>query len=165
MRITVCFALLVVLSTATLAQAPPSSVLILTDRTKALTPFQQSMVEVEKAFLAAVDRGDRQYVEHAVAQDFMAVDSNGSTAGRADLVESVRPSTTPKTGKEEKPILYFFEVVPLNDSAAVVSYDAVRPGDHPRYVHISHTWVRQDGQWTLKFSQSTPNIWSAADLD
>lgn len=165
MKTVICLALLVVLPAAALAQTQPSSVVVLTERGKTFTAFQQSMIEAEKAFLTAVERGDRQYVEHAVAQDFLAVDSNGSTSNRADLIESVRPSTVPKTGKEEKPILYFFEVVPLNDSAAVVSYDAVRPGDHPRYVHISDTWVKQEGQWTLKFSQSTPNIWSAADLD
>jgi hypothetical protein len=169
MKTSVCSAIVFCLvAAAAFAQTQPSSAPSSADsslQAKSLTPFQQSIIEVQKAFLAAEERGDRQYVDRAVAQDFMAIDSNGSTADRADLVESVRPSPPHKQAKEEKPILYFFNVIPLNDNAAVVSYNAVRPGDYPRYVHVSNTWVKENGDWKLKFAQSTPNIWSAADLD
>jgi hypothetical protein len=30
---------------------------------------------------------------------------------------------------------------------------------------LSDTWVKQGGQWKLKFQQSTLNLWSSHDLD
>jgi hypothetical protein len=127
------------------------------------TPFAQSLLEVEQAFLAALDRGDAAYVKNAVADDFVGVGSNGDSSGKKDMLEDLHARKP--GGDQERPILYFFEVVPLNEGAAVVTYDAVRPGERPRYVHVSNTWVKQGGQWKLMFEQETPNLWSALDTD
>jgi hypothetical protein len=56
-------------------------------------------------------------------------------------------------------------VVTLNDDSAVVAYNLIVPGEHPRYRHMSDTWARIGGRWKLKFRQITPNLWSANDLD
>ena len=128
-----------------------------------LTPLAQKLLDTENAFLAALGRGDAQYVKNAVAEDFVGVGSNGDSGGKKDMLEDLQPAK-PASDKE-RPILYFFEVVPLNEGAAVVTYDAVRPGDHPRYVHVSDTWAKQGDQWKLKFEQETPNLWSALDTD
>jgi hypothetical protein len=56
------------------------------------------------------------------------------------------------------------QVVPLNENAAIVTWNEIDPGSTPKYVHLSAVWVKQDGQWKLKFQQSTPNVWSAYDL-
>ncbi|MBZ5596794.1 MAG: nuclear transport factor 2 family protein [Acidobacteriia bacterium] len=128
-----------------------------------LTPFAQTLLDTEHAFIAAHERGDRQYLKNTVADDFVGVDNNGNSSGKADMLEDVEPAK-PASDKQ-RPILYFFEVVPLNEGAAVVTYDAVRPGERPRYVHVSDTWVKQGEQWKLKFQQETPNLWSALDTD
>lgn len=158
--LTICLAL-----GSLLAQNSPSDISIVGPQAT-LTPFEQTVAKAEKAFLNAADRGDVQYVENALAQDFYSIGSNGDADLRSDFIEGVRsakPAGAQKPGERE--MLYFFKLVPLNENAAMVSYDVVRPGDHPRYVHISHAWAQQDGQWKLKFQQETPKIWSAADID
>jgi Domain of unknown function (DUF4440) len=145
------------------AQSSPAGSQAIASESRHLTPFAQTLLDTEHAFIAAQGRGDRQYLKNTVADDFVGVDNNGNSSGKADMLEDVEPAK-PASDKEG-PILYFFEVVPLNDGAGVVTYDAVRPGDHPRYVHVSHTWVKQGEQWKLKFQQETPNLWSALDTD
>jgi len=54
--------------------------------------------------------------------------------------------------------------LPLNENAAVVTYNAVLPGEGARYQHLSNVWVKQGDQWKLKFQQSTPNLWSLGDI-
>jgi hypothetical protein len=128
-----------------------------------LTRFDQVIANAEREFVQAMDRGDVAAVKNAVADDFVGISSNGDTDSKADLLEGARLSKLPKPG--EKPMIYFFSVVPLNEAAAVVTYDTVRPGDFPRYLHVSRTWVKQGDSWKLKFEQETPNLWSANDFD
>jgi hypothetical protein len=128
---------------------------------KPLNPFEQSLVDTQKAFLQAVDRGDAAYVKNAVADDFVVIATNGDTGSKAELVDSVHPSK--HEGKP--PMLYDFQVVTLSDSAAVVTYKVAAPGGGlDRYQHLSDTWVKQGDQWKLKFEQTTINLWSAHDL-
>jgi hypothetical protein len=130
---------------------------------KALSPFDQTMINTEKNLLEAMERGDVGYVQNAVADDFLGIGTNGDSGDKGELVGAARHPAHPDN-KEPKPILYDFKVVQLNDAAAVVTYNVVLPGSNPRYQHISSTWVKQGDQWKLKFVQSTPNLWSATDL-
>ena len=55
---------------------------------------------------------------------------------------------------------YDVHVLPINDSAAIVTYDCIvrmRLGEDPvpRYQHITDIWVKQGEQWRLKFQQAT----------
>jgi hypothetical protein len=127
----------------------------------AVTPFQQQLIDTQKAFLEAFRRGDAAYVNNAVAGDFELIAPNGDMGDRSEVVAYVQ---APKDNKEPEPILYDFKVVPLSDSAAIVSYNAVFPGSNHRYQHLSNTWVKEGSQWKLKFQQSTVNLWSADDL-
>jgi hypothetical protein len=127
----------------------------------ALTPFQQQLVDTQKAFLEALRRGDAAYVNKAVTSDFELIAPNGDMGDRSEVVANVQP---PKDNKEPEPILYDFKVVPLSDSAAIVTYNAVFPGSNHRYQHLSNTWVKEGNDWKLKFQQSTVNLWSADDL-
>ncbi|MGA7908014.1 MAG: nuclear transport factor 2 family protein, partial [Candidatus Sulfotelmatobacter sp.] len=61
---------------------------------------------------------------------------------------------------------YDFKVVEVGEDAAVVTYDAVvrealqeDQGPPPRYQHFSSVWVKQGGQWKLKFHQATATHW------
>lgn len=127
---------------------------------KPLSAFAQQLIDTQKAFLDAIHRGDKNYVQNAVAEDFRGISTNGDTGTKAELVEYVHPS------KHEgaNPTLYDFEVVPLSDTAAVVMFKLAEPGGYERYQHISNTWVKDGGQWKLKFEQTTLNLWSAHDL-
>ena len=79
-------------------------------------------------------------------------------AGKDDFVEGV-------AGLHGKDLRFYdFKVLPLNENAAVVTYNAVLPGEGARYQHLSNVWVKQGDQWKLKFQQSTPNLWSLGDI-
>lgn len=127
----------------------------------ATNPFQQQLIDTQKAFLDALRRGDAAYVRNAVANDFQLIAPNGDMADRSEILEYVHP---PKDNKEPEPILYDFKVVQLSDSAAVVTYNGVFPGSNHRYMRMSNTWVKDGDQWKLKFQQSTINLFSADDV-
>jgi hypothetical protein len=120
---------------------------------------RQDFVALQKAFIAAQERGDAEYVKNAVADDFTGIESNGGTTDRAEFI---RVGQGDKPG--QSPILYDFRVIQLAEGCAVVTYNAVFPGNQrDRYQHMSDTWVNEDGHWKLKFQQSTLNLWSALD--
>ncbi len=124
--------------------------------------FQQELINIQKAFLDALDKGNSEYLKSTVADDFMVVGTNGDTSGKAELVRYVQPQERPGP----KPFFYDFHVVRLDADCAVVTYNAVFHGAPlDRYQHLSDAWVKQDGQWKLKFEQATINLWSAHDLD
>lgn len=128
----------------------------------ATSAFAQELIDNEKAFLDALERGDREYVNKAVADDFMVIETNGDSSGKSELIHFVHPSEKPQA----KPFLYQWHVVELDPDCAVVTYNAVIHGAPiDRYQHLSDTWVKQNGQWKLKFQQATVNLWSAHDLD
>lgn len=128
----------------------------------ASSAFEQELINTQKAFLDAVERGDTEYVKNAVADDFMVIGTSGDASGKAELVHYVHPSEKP----EAKPFLYQWHVIELDADCAVVTYNAVYHGAPiDRYQHLSDTWVKQNGQWKLKFEQTTVNLWSAHDLD
>jgi hypothetical protein len=124
--------------------------------------FQRELIDLQKALVNAQERGEAEYVRNAVADDFTAIESNGGTTDKSDFVRDIHPSDRAKLSA----ILYEFEVLQLDESCAVVTYNAVYP-DKPldKYQHVSDTWVKQGSQWKLKFQQSTLNLWSAHDLD
>jgi hypothetical protein len=121
----------------------------------------EDFVALQKAFIAAQERGDADYIKNAVAEDFTGIETNGDITGRAEFVHVEPPE---KSGPA--PILYDFHVIQLNEDCVVVTYNAVFRGSQlERYQHLSDTWVNEDDHWKLKFQQSTLNLWSAHDLD
>jgi hypothetical protein len=124
--------------------------------------FAQKLIDLQKELVSAQERGDAAYVRNALADDFTAIETNGGTTDKADLVRDLHPTNRPQRAA----ILYQFEVLQLDENCAVVTYNAVFPGKElDRYQHLSDTWVKQGQEWTLKFQQSTLNLWSAHDLD
>ena len=124
--------------------------------------IQQELIDLQKAFVDAQERGDAEYVKNALADDFTQIETNGDSSGKNDFLKDVHPPERPGPS----PILYEFKVMELDEGCAVVTYKAVFAGNQlERYQHVSDTWVKQDGKWKLKFQQSTLNLWSAHDLD
>ncbi len=142
--------LLFVLVTAILATAQAA---------KQLPAFDQQLIDQQKQLLQATNDRDTRAVDHAIAEDFLGIGVNGDFYERSEIVESAQGAK----GNETR--AYDFHVIKLNEDSAIVAYNLIMPGEHPRYRHMSDTWVKIDGQWKLKFRQITPNLWSANDLD
>jgi hypothetical protein len=130
-----------------------------TPAAKPISAFDQQLIDQQKQFLQATDARNTAAVDRAIAEDFQGIAINGDFYDRSEILDAT------KEGKPKETRAYDFHVIKLNDDSAIVAYNLIMPGEHPRYRHMSDTWVRTDGQWKLKFRQITPNLWSANDLD
>jgi hypothetical protein len=126
---------------------------------KPLSPFEQELVNNEKQFMQAMQNKDVAYVSQIVSNDFRSIAANGDLQEKEDLLGKAQEGL-PKDLR-----VYDVRVVRLDDGCAVVTYNQIVPGSRPRYRHTSDTWTRDGGKWKLKFQQTTPNLWSALDLD
>jgi hypothetical protein len=133
--------------------------LALAQTPKPVSAFDQQLIDRQKQFLQATQSKDATAVDRAIADDFQGIATNGDFYDKSELVGSAQ------AGAPKDTRAYDFHVVKLNDDSAVVAYNLIVPGEHPRYRHMADTWARIDGQWKLKFRQITPNLWSANDLD
>jgi hypothetical protein len=124
-----------------------------------LSPFEQELVSNEKQFIEACQTKNAAYVSQSVSNGFQGIGSNGDFYDKSELVGEAREGL-PKDFR-----IYEVRVVRLDDSSAIVTYNEIVPGSHPRYRHMSDTWAKDGGRWQLKFRQMTPNLWSALDLD
>lgn len=127
-------------------------------------PLQQTLIDAQRAAANAEIKKDAAFFAHGLAEDFTEVDANGDTTDRDDFVKGVSGSDINNI------LLYNFKLVPLNDGAAVLTYDRVilrskMDFGSRRYQHMSSTWVKDGSEWKLKFQQITPNQWSANDID
>jgi len=132
------------------AQAPAS---------RPLSPFDQQLIAIQQQFLQANMEKNATQVKQSATDDFKGIAINGDLYDKEELISDAQEGL-PKDTRS-----YDFEVVRLDDDCAVVAYDLIVPGEHPRYRHVSDTWTKVDGQWKLKFQQITPNLWSAHDFD
>ncbi len=130
-----------------------------TASSKPVSAFEQQLIDQQKQFLQAIQTKNATVVDRAIADDFQGIATNGDFYDRSEVVESA------EKGMPKDTRAYDFRVFKLNDDSAVVAYNLIVPGQHPRYRHMADTWARIDGQWKLKFRQITPNLWSANDLD
>ena len=146
LRTTLCAAFLA--STIAWAQASAS-----------VSAFEQQLIDQQKQFLHAEQSKNATTVDRSVAEDFQGIGTNGDFYDKSEVVDSAREGMSAGTRT------YQFHVIKLNDNSAVVAYNLIVPGGHPRYRHMSDTWTKIDGQWKLKFRQITANLWSANDLD
>lgn len=134
-------------STPGLAQSGPS---------KALSPLEQSLIASTRAIPEAQKTRNVDLLKRTLTDDFVAVGSEGKLHDKEEILSSAHE------GELKDYYAYNLRVLPVNDAAAVVTYDCVihmpegdAPGLAPRYQHISDLWVKQDEQWRLKFQQST----------
>jgi hypothetical protein len=130
-----------------------------TPSAKPVSAFDQQLIDQQKQLLQATQSKNPTAVDRAVAEDFQGIATNGDFYEKSELVDSAQE------GMPRDMRAYDFRVVKLNDDSAVVAYNLILPGGHPRYRHMADTWARIGGQWKLKFRQITPNLWSANDLD
>jgi hypothetical protein len=145
--------------TALLCATILTATLALAQTSKPASAFDRQLVDQQQQLLQATQSKDATAVDRAIADDFQGIATNGDFYDKSDVVESAQ------AGAPKGTRAYDFHVVKLNDDSAVVAYNLIVPGEHPRYRHMADTWAKIDGQWKLKFRQVTPNVWSANDLD
>jgi hypothetical protein len=138
------------LSAITFAQAQGNA-------SRPLTPLEQTLIANTKAIPEAQKSKNVDFLKRTLTDDFVFVGSEGRLHDKEEFVESARD------GELKDYYTYNLRVLPVNDEAALVTYDSVihmpegdAPGMAPRYQHISDLWVKQDDQWRLKFQQATP---------
>lgn len=119
-------------------------------------PLEQTLIANTKAVPAAQKSKNVDFLKRTLTDDFLFVGSEGRLHDKEEIVESARD------GELKDYYTYNLRVVPVDDEAAVVTYDCIihmpegdAPGLAPRYQHISDLWVKQDDQWRLKFQQAT----------
>jgi hypothetical protein len=121
---------------------------------KSLSSLATQLIALEKSLPEAEKRHDREFYKRTLTDDYVSIDTDGKSHGRDEILGDL-PSTELA---EFRP--YNMRVVPLNDNAAIVTYDVIIVTTHydddtPRYQHISSVWVKQGDQWRLKFQQAT----------
>jgi hypothetical protein len=134
---------------STPATAAPSP-----DDAKSRNPLADQLIALEKSLPDAQKRHDRDFYKRTLTEDFISVGTDGKIHDRDEILGDL-PSTQLT---EYRP--YDIQVVGLNESAVLVTYDAIISMQHyddetPRYQHISSVWVKQGDQWKLKFQQAT----------
>jgi hypothetical protein len=120
------------------------------------TAFEQTAIANENNLIEAVKKDDGAYFTRTLGDDFSLVGIDGQLVQGEEAAGSLGDSGL----VEFTP--YDMKVVALGDTGAVVTYDAViheAPQEDqdspPRYQHLSSVWVKQGGQWKLKFHQAT----------
>ncbi len=123
------------------------------------TQFEQSLMTQEKDFIAAAKKGDVEFFKRTLADDFSFVEFDGQLYERQDFLDQLG-------GGGIDVLAYNMKVIPISDSAGIVTYDVVLrvpaaedQGAPPRYQHFSTTWVKQGDDWKMKFQQMTASHW------
>lgn len=124
---------------------------------KALPPLAQELIAKEKSLAEAQKKKDIDFLKTTLADDFVSAGVDGKLHPREEVIGDAYDINL----KEYTP--YEIAVVPLNDSAAIVTYDAIvgmakYDEEIPRYQHISSVWVKLGDAWRLKFQQATPHV-------
>jgi hypothetical protein len=143
-------AILTCLAISSIAQIAPN-----TATTKPLTQLEQTLIGQSEAVARAQKTKDLESLRRLLTDDFERVGSEGGLHDKSDILDDARE------GRLEDYHLYDFQVLPLDENAAIVTYDAViqmpeeDEGPAPRYQHFSDVWVQQADQWRLRFQQAT----------
>jgi hypothetical protein len=138
------FVILIFISVYCFAQAGSSS-----------AQLQQALIAQSQTAAQAQKSKDGDTLKRLLTDDFQQAGSEGKLHDKEDFIGDA------KDGKLTDYTLYNFKVLPLDDNAAIVTYDAVihmTEGDDllaPRYQHLSDVWVKQADQWRLRFQQAT----------
>jgi hypothetical protein len=120
-----------------------------------LPSVEESLIAQSRAVPQAEQGKDTGALQRLLSDNFQQVGSEGTLHEKRDLLDDARE------GRLTGFTLYNFKVLPLDENAAIVTFDAVihQPeGDSdvaPRYQHVSDVWVKQGDQWRLRFQQAT----------
>ncbi len=124
------------------------------DNSTQASQLADQLTSLEKALPEAQKKHDHDFYNRTLTDDFISIGTDGKVHPKSEIMGDF-----PSTQLAEYRI-YNMQVVPLNDDAAVVTYDVIVRMVHyddetPRYQHVSSVWVKQGDQWKLKFQQAT----------
>jgi hypothetical protein len=130
------------------APAPPSA-----DESHS-SALAEQLLSLEKALPEAQKKHDRDFYKRTLTDDFISIGTDGKVHPKSEIMGDFSSTQLAEYR------IYNMQVVPLNDNAAVVTYDVIVRMVHyddetPRYQHVSSIWVKQGDQWKLKFQQAT----------
>jgi hypothetical protein len=122
--------------------------------TSATASLTDLLLAREKSLPEAEKRKDVDFFKNITTDDFIEVAADAKVYTKDEMMEGLNVVDLQNYS------MYDARVISLNDSAAVVTYDAIVQmsiGDEraPRYQHVSSVWVNQGGKWLLKFQQAT----------
>ena len=130
-----------------------------TSTTSRTTPLEQTLIDNEKSFLAALKKGDVGLLRRTLADDFSFVSYDGQLYSRQELFDQFSEG-----GTDVMP--YEMKVLPAGETTAIVTYNVVLrvpasedQGPPPRYQHFSTVWVKQGSDWKMKFLQMSASHW------
>ena len=123
------------------------------------TAIEQTLMAAEKNFIAAVKKGDPDFLKRTLTDDFSFVGFDGQLGERQDVIDELSEGGLDL-------LAYDMKVVSVSDGVAIVTYDVVLrvppsedQGPPPRYQHFSTVWVKQGDVWKMKFQQMTVSHW------
>ena len=143
----VLFLTLLMLPAAVAQSAPPSA---------DSSSLAQQLTAKSKAVLQNMKSKDVTALNALLSNDFRIVWSDGKLHEKGELLGAAQE------GMLRDFQFYNAEVVPIDRDSTLVTFNliVVMPeGDDdvaPRYQKVSDLWVRQGGDWRLKFEQATP---------
>jgi hypothetical protein len=130
---------------------------------QASDPDAQSLIAKSRAILEAEKAKDVATLNDLLAEDFRSIDLAGDFSSRREILGSA------KEGFLKEFIFYEPQALRVDDDSILVFYNsAITLSDAvvkelaednltlPRYSKVSDLWVRQGGDWKLKFEQVTP---------
>ena len=131
------------------SNAPPSGA-----TSKNAAALTNMLIGRERSLAEAEKRKDVDYFRTITTEDFLLVATDAKVYTKEEMLQGINEV------KLQELSLYDVQVLPVNDRAAVVTYNAVvqmvvGSEDAPRYQHLSSVWVDQGGVWKLKFQQAT----------
>jgi len=123
----------------------------------------QGLIAKSKAVLEAMKSKDDAALNGLLANDFRSVNMAGDFGNRGEMLGAAHE------GFLKDFLFYDPQAFRIDNDSIMVSYnssvvlsDAVLKElaednlTWPRYSRVSDLWVRQDGEWKLKFEQVTP---------
>ncbi|HEY7353816.1 MAG TPA: nuclear transport factor 2 family protein [Terriglobales bacterium] len=126
-------------------------------------PDAQAVIGKSRAVLEAIKGKDAKSLGALLANDFRSIDLTGDFGGRQEMLGSAQE------GFLKDFLLYNPQAFRIDNDSMLVSYNtAITPAEAfqeemsednvvwPRYSKVSDLWVREGGEWKLKFEQTTP---------
>jgi hypothetical protein len=105
---------------------------------------------LEESLWQAETRFDRGYLERVLHPEFFEFGRSGRIWTRAE-------SMAMQPGEIDAVLpLPDFAVRPLGDDAVLVTYTSIVRHEQLDYANRSSVWVRDGGEWRIRFHQGTP---------
>ncbi|MBO0912251.1 MAG: nuclear transport factor 2 family protein [Acidobacteria bacterium] len=118
--------------------------------------LERELIAKSNSVLRALKAKDAPSLDQLLTDDFRMVASEGRISGKRELVGAAREGTLVNF------MFYSPELTPIDRGSALLTYNVIvdmpegDDGPAPRYQKVSNLWVRQEGEWKLKFEQFTP---------